>query len=255
MTSFDKVRLLSGYSDGLAFARNEERFGFVNKKGELVIILDKLELNEESPYSFNFSEGIAGLNIKNGGIIFIDKRGKILFHKNYESCTNFTNGFAVVLLKDDYGVIDKQGNLIVPFKKGFVDFSEGIFRREIEGKGWEYFNFRGKILFKIKYDYSGNFYDGLAVVGNNNKWGFIDKTGKIKIKIKFDDARDFNEGLAPINIGQKWGFINKNGTLVIPANLDYIENEFSNGLAYVHQGDWEGYINKKGVWVWKKKIE
>lgn len=90
-----------------------------------------------------------------------------------------------------------------------------------------------------KYDYVGNFYEGLAMVRLNGKSGFIDKTGKEVIPCKYNSASDFSDGLAPVSNGDKWGYINKDGKEVIPYKYDYADCFFE-GLAAVGVASTDG---------------
>jgi len=71
-------------------------------------------------------------------------------------------------------------------------------------------------------------------------------------KIKFDYIGEFHEGLARVRKGSKWGYIDKSENIIIP--LEYkIAYNFSNGVALVSKTIVEhgynyshGYINRKG---------
>ncbi len=96
-----------------------------------------------------------------------------------------------------------------------------------------------------KYDYKGNYYEGLALVKLNDKWGYIDKSGNEVIPIKYDYVDGFSEGLARVNLNDKWGFIDKSGKEITPLKYDYA-SELSEGLAAVKlNGKW-GFIDKNG---------
>ena len=69
-----------------------------------------------------------------------------------------------------------------------------------------------------KYDWKGEYYEGLARVSLNGKLGFIDKTGKEVIPIKYDDAWGFSEGLAFVELNGKLFYINKRGECVKDCN-------------------------------------
>ena len=99
-----------------------------------------------------------------------------------------------------------------------------------------------------KYDWKGEYYEGLARVSLNGKLGFIDKTGKEVIPIKYDDAESPSEGLAKVKLNDKYGFIDKTGKEVIPIKYDYVA-DFSEGLAQVKLNNKWFYINQKGECV------
>ena len=69
-----------------------------------------------------------------------------------------------------------------------------------------------------KYDWKGEYYEGLARVSLNGKLGFIDKTGKEVIHIKYDDAYSFSKGLAKVKLNDKWFYINPKGECVKDCN-------------------------------------
>ena len=69
-----------------------------------------------------------------------------------------------------------------------------------------------------KYDWKGEYYEGLAKVKLNDKYGFIDKTGKEVIPIKYDHAYGFSIGLALVKLEGKWFYINPKGECVKDCN-------------------------------------
>jgi len=136
----------SSFSEGVASVQIDNKWGFINKKGELVIpcIFD---------WPYSFSEGLAAVyNYKNGKKMgFIDKKGEFVILCIYEYANDFYEGLARVKLNNKWGFIDKKGEFVIPciyesasdlVSDCFIDFSEGIARVKL-----------------------------------NDKWGFIDKKG------------------------------------------------------------------------------
>ncbi|EOD9326229.1 WG repeat-containing protein, partial [Campylobacter coli] len=70
----------------------------------------------------------------------------------------------------------------------------------------------------------------MARVGLNGKIGFIDKSGEFVIKPKFNYVGDFSEGLAPALLNGKIGFIDKSGKIIAKPEFDDI-SYFNEGLA------------------------
>lgn len=99
-----------------------------------------------------------------------------------------------------------------------------------------------KEVIPCKYDYAGDFSDGLAEVKLNGKYGFIDKTGKEVVLCKYDDVWESSEGLARVELDGKWGCIDKTGKEIMPFIYDFI-GDFSEGLAYVKKDEKYGYIS------------
>jgi hypothetical protein len=175
-----------------------------------------------------------------------------------------SNNFKDFKLNNKWGIIDKNGKVIIPFifddielidenrvfvkyngKYGIIDIEKSIRSIDIEVTITE--------IVPLKYDSVNSFSEGMAAVmlgsGKNMKWGFIDKTGKEVISLKYDWVDNFSEDMAAVGIGdwdnRKWGFIDKNGNEIVSCQYDEVGN-FSEGLAYVKKNGKCGYIDKSG---------
>ena len=128
------------------------------------------------------------------------------------------------------------------------EYYQGLASVSLNGK-YGFIDKTGKEVIPIKYDDAAeSFSEGLAEVKLNDKWGFIDKTGKEVIPIKYDNAYSFSEGLAKVKLNDKWGFIDKTGKEVIPIKYDNAYS-FSEGLAEVELNNKWFYINQKGEYA------
>lgn len=107
----------------------------------------------------------------------------------------------------------------------------------------------------LKYDFIGQFSEGLAEAKLNGKAGFVDKSGKEVIPlIKYDMVESFSEGLAQVRLIDKWGLIDKNGKEITPLKYGVIWS-FSEGLAQVYLDGDKGFIDKSGKEVIPPKYD
>ena len=129
------------------------------------------------------------------------------------------------------------------------EYYEGLAKVKLNDK-YGFIDKTGKEVIPIKYDNAEFFSEGLALVKLNNKYGFIDKAGKEVIPIKYDDAYSFSEGLAKVKLNNKYGFIDKTGKEVIPIKYDdaYSFSKISSLALVKLEGKWF-YINQKGECV------
>lgn len=67
---------------------------------------------------------------------------------------------------------------------------------------------------------------------------------------KYDFVGDFSEGLARVRRGSKWGYINEAGEEVIPLIYDYA-HDFHNGTTSVKFGNENPRINAHNKIVFK----
>lgn len=246
------------FIDGLAAVKLQEKWGFINEKGEVVIPL-------KYDWIFEFSEGFSAVRIDNKWG-FIDQSGKKVIALKYDDAKDFSEGLAFVKLNEKWGVIDKTGKEITAFKyDGARDFINGLAFVQLNGK-WGFVDKSGKELTAFKYDEAKDFSEETVAVSERNfvfenRWGFINKTGReiipliyaevgkfsdgfVRVKMKignvvyweyydsngiklgesYDNAKDFSEGLAAVQSSEtkKWGFIDKTGREYIPFIFDRI---------------------------------
>ncbi len=210
----------SVFHNGYALVEKNDKYGFVDKRG-----------NEVIPCEWDnatwFSEGLAAV-VKGEKLGFINNKGEEVIPCQYEEYDGwywdistswfqgdrsmayhrsddfprqmdlrgcFADGLVSVVKNGKYGVIDKNGNEIIPFE----------------------------------YDKIGYFSEGIAKAMKEKKYGFIDTEGNAVIPFKYDVAKDFSEGMACVGQYekiqsaegyedeiQKSGYVDKQGNEVVP---------------------------------------
>jgi hypothetical protein len=232
----------------------------INTKGKILIDTGIYQ------YIGIFSNGLASATTYKGEKYYIDTLGNRMINipKEYYECRPFSDGVAIVSIKQDeqfkkfgydlstlgykFAVINKSGAPVTEFIFDDADDFVNGRARVKQGTKFGLINTKGEWIIKPQFNNIGNFAQGLAVVDVNGKYGYIDTTGKIVIKPEFDYAYNFSEGLAGVWQKGKYGFINTNGELAIPAQFDMIK-PFAEGKApALKEGKW-GFINHSGNWV------
>lgn len=249
----------------------ETLYGFMNTKGELVV---DAKYNEVAPFSNGFAAVYEyekyDLELSPNWVVeaykdhigFIDRTGNLVIPMIYEQVGRFSEGRATVCKNKRWGVIDDNGNVIVPFQYtnsfSLGICSNGLMSFQSNGK-YGYLDKAGKVKISAVYDAAGQFVDGFAVVSKNGFYGMIDTTGKTVIPFKYVRLGYFQEGMALYSDESGWnckyGYINSKGEEVTPVmyNKAY---DFSNGLAMVSVTDERfsdpviqdryGFIDKNG---------
>jgi hypothetical protein len=146
-----------------------------------------------------------------------------------------------------FGYRDAAGRVVVrPELIVAQEFLPGGIAAVVDTQGWAYINTAGRIVIRPFVVDNGPDYfsEGLARFRAAGKFGFFDERGTIRIKPRYDFALPFAEGLAGVCFGCKerredehtlvkggrWGFINGKGHLVIPADYEAVES-FQEGRA------------------------
>lgn len=134
--------------------------------------------------------------IKQNRKVSRDKHGSNYEHSNGFVYNKYLRGYKI-----KYGLINKSVKVVLKpiFDKITYCWGGHIWKTKNENK-FGLVNLKGRQIVKPKYDYIGNFSEGLAIVEINKKYGYINKSGKIVIKPIFRSAREFSEGLASVEI-------------------------------------------------------
>jgi hypothetical protein len=188
---------------------NPRLFGFLNKKGEIVIPAKYTDIGE-------FHEGMCKVYI-NGSYGFMDTTGKIVIAPKYKKVGDFINGVS----RTPLGYIDKTGVEIISTNElGAGDFYNGfaITYPTDYVRGYGFINRAGKKIIKstdeLYFENAKNFAENrLAPVQIDGKWAFINAKGEIVIDPIFDQANSFVGNLAKVEITN--GVLTKSGAYII----------------------------------------
>jgi len=174
------------FFNGLARFEQNGKFGYIDKKGKVVIPAKYKYVNDF--YDF---KAVVDFNDKEKGLI--DNKGNIFFKCSY-----------VVLAPR---------------------VSEGLlYFRQNESSQFGYINTKGEVVIPPQFNKVNEFSEKFASVKKDNYFGYIDKLGKFIIKPQFDEAHCFSEGLAIVKQMEKNGVIDKKGHFIVKPIYDVINN-------------------------------
>lgn len=182
-----KIDGFKHFSEGLAPIEIDEKYGYVNEKGLLIIPPQYIAVGY-------FSMGMAWVRTLNGKIGYIDKQGNWLIEPTLFAAKEFD-----------------------PVSK--------VARVKIE-KGWTYINANGDFLpiEDKNINVFKNFEDGVALVKVGDLWGFINSEGGWQIEPTYKGGvTSFQNGYARVKQDGKWGVINKKGEWVLKPIYDNIK--------------------------------
>ena len=132
------------------------------------------------------------------------------------------NGLAPVSMNAKFGLIDIEGNVVIPFDYTSIVMSTINAYSVCKNNKWGFITKSNQILIPIEYELTPDFIENLCAVKMDNKWGFIDLLNQIIIPIEYEGCTDFKAGLASVVKDGKWGVINKLNELVIDYQYEYL---------------------------------
>lgn len=216
-----QLQIAYPFNDGLAAVRDSWRWKYMNSKGEFVIEGSFQEIK-------TFSEGKAAVRM-DGRWGFINKKGDFIINPRFRSAKSYSDGRAFVRSLDysEYLYIDDKGNKIESIN--MPDDLDNIDNNE--------------------------FYNGRALVSDNNLLGYIDRTGNTIVDLKYSEALPFSDNLAAVKVSDRWGFIDSNGEVKISPQF-ISAGKFGNGLAPARKNSNQfGYVDKTGAFVISEQFD
>src|SRR6185312_6668155 len=156
----------SNFYDGLAAVAMNDKIGFINKRGDLVIpcIYDEAD-------HFKNTQSV----VKKGGMCgIISTLGQTIVPFEYQEIVGFSGGMAVIEKGNKYGYISLLGEEVVPPQYlSAGDFSEGMaYVQTTDGK-FGFINVSGAVTIPCRYDWVSKFKNGIAKVKSGSKFGLI----------------------------------------------------------------------------------
>ncbi len=269
--SFDN---LEPYHEGLAVARKNNQYGYIDLKGNWVysrVVLVNQYIYITSDFK-PFTNGLAVAKTGTDTYQYIDKQGHVAFKTRFKNAGNFTrDGYAVVTVDAGTGLIDKQGNWvikpnvniqsvangiaiyyneqgysgardiktqkdIIPPTYSAIEQAGNLLRVRNAGATYGYINDRGDFVIQPQYDNAWPFDNGRAIVNTKDKYFYVDATGR-NLGAVPDDKNPYGAQsyvYAWTEDGGKFGF-SQGGKTVLPANYDYATS-FEGNVARINMG-------------------
>lgn len=260
------------FGNGLAPVKYTKRgkYGYINKKGELVIDTAYLNMAEfhsgRALVSDNVNYYFMPHNSSYSKIGFIDTTGKMVIPQIYDYAYPFSEGLAAAKKKRNYGFIDPTGNEVIPFKYSFAaPFVDGMAPVKKEGKlgfidknektiiPFDYTDY--KFIFDSSTPHNSYFKkdkkyvtrEGYMIL-SKEKWGYLSYPSmEVKIPFIYDDIEPMNNQTGEI-FAQKdgfWGVIDINNKVIVPFDYQDLDEEFNGMRSFKKEGLW-GFMNSKG---------
>lgn len=236
------------FKNGLAKVERNKRYGLIDKSGKIIIPPQYNELNY-------FTDKLLRTRHNNQYELF-DTQGNIISDK-YDFIGNIDYGFAKIKQKDKYGLMDKNGNEIIPcqYDDILTLTKEPDLIAVKKDNQWGFVDKNNHTVIPFVYEQVWHFHNGLAKIRNNQQYGMIDLTGKIIIPTQYQWLDDINEqGLIRFQQNNQFGFINRDNQIVIPNQYEYIE-QFNHDIAKAKKNGFWGFIDKTGKEVFALKYE
>jgi hypothetical protein len=179
---------------------------------------------------------------------FSNEKKELIIDPAFDQVTPFKNGFSIVYLNGQSGVINKSGNFIInPDSIAIMPIDSNLFiiAKRIESKTTMGLINEEEIVIPQKYKSIRPKNDYLEIEDHSRKMGICKLNGKITIPVEYDYIQYLEDDLCVVSKDNKQALFKLDGSQL--TELEYmVIGEFRSGLSKVRKGDFFGFINKKG---------
>ena len=225
-------------SDYYLVTENGER-KVINSSGETILNsgFDQISSKTEDGFIYVF-QGLYGE---------INTTGEVQIEPTYQDLKQVKNGVYIAKNNDRYGIIDNEGNTMIPFDYTLITYNKDSklfiaddanynttiinenYESKITGILSEINTTKSYIRMRVDDEYK--YYDlscqektNIEVLEDNTlflskkdgKYGFVDEKGNVVVDYIYDDATEQNEyGFVAVKKDGKWGAIDKDGKVVV----------------------------------------
>ena len=245
--------------EGLFGFEINDKFGYMDKTGKIIIPADFLYSNNNNSMPF-FYKGVVAIK-KDTKMGVIDKTGKIIIPFEYDIVyTHYHLNTVFYAAKKEnskifYGVINLQNKEVIPIIYEEMLMDSNLVKLKKDGK-WGLFDFNGKQILPIEYDAISTYSrEKLIQATKGDQLKFMNTSGKLlfeKAK-KVYTINGCNDGMIRCKVNDKYGYLDLTGNEMIVTRYDDA-NDFINGLAKVGKKTTAsgniilyGFIDKKGI--------
>ena len=225
LTDF-KYKYMEEFKAGIALAY-DDGYGYINHYGQEIIMLEHDEVKQGTTtsvflkkdgkwalysssgynltgYNFtsanNFSNGLAAVSVTTSfgeSYGYVNDSGDIVIPMVYSMAQDFKYGKAIVSKGGYSGIIDIEGNEVIPFVyTGFnPSYDFGVIAAANEYSKWGLIGLDNRKIVDFEYDYIFEFVDGYAYTLKNNRYGIVDEQGSVLANAKYKTKEEAFESI------------------------------------------------------------
>lgn len=183
----------------------------------------------------------------------IDDNGNVVIPALYEAINVCENSVFICFSNDKVGVLNSENHIIIPLEYDYIQYIDGDIFEVCKNEKWGAVNKDNKIVIPLYYSNIKICTDGNSIVAKDNKYGLLDNKGKIILDLQYDGLGGFkniaySEDMIVFRADNKYGYLDKNGKIVI-APIYSNAYEFEHGQAIVSKDGGVGIIDVNGNFI------
>jgi len=223
----------TSHKGGLISAKDSTNYGLLNKKGEVIMPFqyEAIQLIEPN-LLFVTENGESRLFFRNGNP-FSDL---VFDERFYSGLYRFKKGYMVVVKDRKFGLIDTAARLSIPCEYDELKLGLNNFVLAKQGEYWGVLDFQGNEVIPFEYDLIHNEAGGKFKTYKNKKYGLYQGLEKL-FEPSYDEIYQYtNKHVVVIN-NDKYGLITEKNDVVLEIKYENMYAQtFGNGVVFVENG-------------------
>ena len=249
------------FKDGYAYVRfegQEPRNGIIDTQGRVIAIWHQRYV----PFYSGFSDGLHPLLLSKPNeerlFAYVNTSGRIAIDGPFQAVQEFRNGRAWVREGGKWGIIDTNGQFVLPPRFAAVDWQgtvNGCTWVSDSGSLWGLIDDRGKYLIRPQFEQMDASRGGLTMVMSGGCWGLVNRDGEMRVPTVYDRIEPVYQEVTlwKVSIDDRWGLITSEGQTVCPVEFKRIH--VRDGLVHVERNGLHGLIDIGGRVVVEPKYD
>ena len=249
-----------------------DKWGLVGLSGNLIANAEYISILHETDNLLKVESHVQNGSSTKSCYGFLDCEGNILVPAECKTISRIELGNDIFFIAEkDYekGIIDQNGNIIVPLIYNYISDGVGGYFYCSNGKINSFYKFNGEhyiyinddyaqaITIPSDYDYAAYIGYGLIKVSKADDWGLMEMSGEIIAEPQYASIETFDDGFAKVGITLKessqsdeswieekliYGLIDTTGEIVLPIEYEEIE-KWDNGYYVICQNGLYGLLS------------
>lgn len=251
---FDEIISYNSENKSVVF-KNSKKKGIYDIINNKIILEPKYDrINEIEGNSKNDNGKIAIVSIDNKfGMVKLYENKEVIpvvydgikkINRKYYTTTKFE-----IKQNNKYGIIDVNGNLLIPIEYDYLYQPYNSKNSIVVGKQGKYgvVNWKNNIKLPFEYESIGVIGDNFFQVKKNSKSGIVDKYNRVKVPFKYNYIFVYKSGFMSVRMKNgKEGVLNSKGREIIPTIYDSVSFHRKSKLYIVEQDNKMGIIRSNG---------
>ena len=259
---------IEALSDDLFKFREGGKWGIINKSKKLIVGAEYLSISYETESLLMVETRVQNGSSTEPRYGLLDCQGNVVISAECKTITRVGQGSNIFFIAEKNfrkGVLDKNGNIIVPFIYDYI--SDGgspfycVYHNSYDINVHSFYKFNGEryicididkdccqmVTVPTAYEYAAYVGYGIVKVSQIGKWGLIDILGNIIAEPQYSFIDIFDGSFAKVGKcvdenKYQYGLIDTSGEVVLPIEYDKIE-KWDNGYYIIQNNELYGLLS------------